>query len=307
FDDVIVGSQHAYTGVVRSGSAFIFFGKSNWSSKIDAENADVELIGSIVMKSFGVIVSSAGDFNNDGYDDVIVGAIGKAYIFLGSSNPYSKIYTSNADVILIGENHGDFFGTRISNAGDFNNDGFDDVIVGSPEHNYPENAGCVYIYFGSSNPISSIEAINADIRIIGNNRYFRFGRCISLAGDFNKDGISDLVISEVGLSQVSAGNTYIFFGSIHPQSLMDTYDANIKIIRTHSYDNTCSIVSSAGDFNNDRYDDIIIGSPEYFDGKAYIFYGKSNFNSPISIINADVTLYDSNPGTRFGDAVGGGE
>ncbi|MBK8981992.1 MAG: FG-GAP repeat protein [Ignavibacteria bacterium] len=93
---------------------------------------------------FGYSVSSAGDVNGDGYDDIIVGAYGfnnntgRAYIYFGAQN----IMNTNVDVILTGEGMNNFFGASVSSAGDVNGDGYSDVIVGSAP------TGRAYIYFG---------------------------------------------------------------------------------------------------------------------------------------------------------------
>ena len=79
---------------------------------------------------FGISVSTAGDVNNDNYDDVIVGAMGynsstgRAYIFYGGT-----AMDNSADVILDGENINDKFGYSVSAAGDVNNDNYADIIV----------------------------------------------------------------------------------------------------------------------------------------------------------------------------------
>jgi hypothetical protein len=81
---------------------------------------------------FGCSVSGAGDVNNDGYDDVIVGArtyssnTGRAYIYYGGSS-----MDGAADIMMTGEASGNYFGNSVSGAGDVNNDGYDDVIVGA--------------------------------------------------------------------------------------------------------------------------------------------------------------------------------
>ena len=93
------------------------------NSSIDASNADVKLIGEDIRDYFGWSVSSAGDVNNDSYDDIIISAnedddggtgSGCAFIFLGRQNWNSSIDASNANVKLIGEDAGDYFGCSVS-------------------------------------------------------------------------------------------------------------------------------------------------------------------------------------------------
>jgi hypothetical protein len=89
--------------------------------------------------------------NRDGYDDVIIGACseyawgtdkGRAYIFFGGQ-PMDSI----SDINLTGAAAGDYFGKSVSNAGDMNKDGYDDVVVGAPYNDAGGmNAGRAYIY-----------------------------------------------------------------------------------------------------------------------------------------------------------------
>ncbi len=87
------------------------------------------------MDNFGYCVASAGDVNNDGFSDIIIGAnlndgdgspdAGRAYIFLGGT-----AMDNIADIIFKGTVTSGHFGTSVSSAGDVNNDGFSDVIIG---------------------------------------------------------------------------------------------------------------------------------------------------------------------------------
>ena len=116
-----------------SGSAFIFFGGITGTKRADAD-ADVILNGQSAGDEFGASVASAGDFNGDGLDDVIVGAheddnngqsdSGCAFIFFGGITG-TKRADANADVILNGESAGDEFGASVASAGDFNGDGLE--------------------------------------------------------------------------------------------------------------------------------------------------------------------------------------
>ena len=104
----------------------------------------------------GQSVDSAGDVNNDNYNDIIVGAYhysngesreGRAYVYLGSSTgvsttPNWTIESNQANAEL---------GKSVAGVGDVNSDGFDDVLVGAPGYdNGQTNEGKAFLYYGSS-------------------------------------------------------------------------------------------------------------------------------------------------------------
>ncbi|MCD4655992.1 MAG: choice-of-anchor D domain-containing protein [Planctomycetes bacterium] len=316
YDDVIVGQSYGYGGGGDSGLGYIFFGRANWNSSINASIADVKLIGEDTGDNFGWSVSSAGDINNDGYDDVIVGAYcdddggfasGCAFIFFGRANWNSIIDASIADIKLIGEDTNNHFGRSVSSAGDVNNDGYDDVIVGAP---YGITA---FIFFGSSNPSSSINASNADVSLFRTDGWL--GISVSSAGDVNNDGFDDVIVGDnkaSGSAGSEAGCAYIFFGSSNWNSSIDVSNADVKLIGEFHRDDLGSSVSSAGDVNNDGYDDVIIGA-HYDDdsginsGCAFVFFGSSNWHSSIDCYNADVILIGEDAGDEFGCSVSGGK
>ena len=117
----------------------------------------------------GLSVSSAGDLNNDGFDDLMVGAssfnsgVGKSYVIFGSTNVGSSgsINLSSLNgtngFALNGEAAGDQSGISLSGAGDLNNDGFADFLVGAFSKN--SFAGKVYTVFGAAT-IGSSGSIN---------------------------------------------------------------------------------------------------------------------------------------------------
>ncbi len=164
---------------------------------------------------FGNSVSSAGDVNGDGYDDLIVGApyndaagaaAGRAYIYFGDD-----VVDNIADVILDGAAIGDHFGNSVSTAGDVNGDGFSDVIVGAYTNDAGgTDAGSAYIYFGGVSMDNTADLILNVFFTDGD----RFGYSVSTAGDLNGDGYSDVIVGadHNDAGGTDAGRAYIYFG-----------------------------------------------------------------------------------------------
>jgi len=144
-----------------------------------------------ISEQFGVSVSSAGDVNNDGYDDVIIGGnwnnshTGIARIYFGAAG---ATMNDVADLTLTGENTYDRFGTSVSGAGYFNNDAYADVIVGAPGYN-TLRPGKVYIFYGGE----SMDA-TADYTLTGESVEDKMGYSVAGVGDVNNDGFDDVVM-----------------------------------------------------------------------------------------------------------------
>ncbi|MCD4656816.1 MAG: choice-of-anchor D domain-containing protein [Planctomycetes bacterium] len=322
-EDIIIGAPGFYEGGYSTGKAYIYYGSSSPTSIIYATNADVMITGVDVGGKFGGCVSSAGDYNNDNIDDIIIGApyangqtnrTGVVYIFYGKSNIAANLSASSADVKFNGRQTNEEFGYSVSSAGDFNNDGIDDIIIGA-WHDY-ENAtwaGAAFVYYGSSSPISIEYPRNADIRILGENAYDGFAISVSNAGDFNNDGLDDILISthcdDSGGNDVGAA--FVFYGKSNHYSMYSKGDADFIVLGENyrEWFGFCS--SSAGDLNSDGIDDFIIGAFKTNDngidsGSAFIFYGKSNPISPVNASNANIKLIGNNSKEMFGYCVFGG-
>lgn len=273
FSDVIVGVLSG------NGKAYIFYGGS-----FPDNFPDITLNGETLNDEFGASVSSAGDINGDGFADVVVGApkndangtdAGKIYVY------YGGISMNNIpDIQYSWPPAGGHFGACVSSAGDVNNDGYSDIIVGAPENNESgANAGRAFLFLGGQSPFTG-PAINFISETIGDH----FGVSVSTAGDVNKDGYNDVIIGAIGNDVLGpeTGRAYLYFGGL---SLNNTPDVIYSGTQQISYFGNS--VSTAGDVNKDGYDDIIVGAP-YFQnntGSASIFFGG---NSPDNM--ADVFL-----------------
>ena len=188
-------------------------------------------------------------------------------------------------------------GDAVSDAGDINGDGVDDVIIGA---SFAGPGGQSYVVFGSvgvgssgSLDSSSLDGING-FAVNSLDRYADFGGSVSGAGDINGDGVDDVIIGARnaeanGVS--SGGESYVVFGgagtsnsgSLDISSLDGVNGFVINGINEN--DDSGFSVSGAGDVNGDGVDDVIIGAP-FADpngvnasGQSYILFGGSDVGS----------------------------
>jgi hypothetical protein len=267
YDDVIAGASSYGTS---AGRVYVFFGAADMDT-----TADVTMTGEESQSNFGYTVSHA-DVNNDGYEDVIAGApihninTGRAYIFFGGSS-----MDNTADVTMTAETTGDRFGASVAGAGDVNNDGYDDVIVGARQ--FISDPGRAYVFFGGSSMDNT-----ADVTMMGEAINNSFGAQVTGGGDVNNDGYDDVVVGASGYSSTT-GRVYVFLGG---SSMDNTADV------TMTGESTANIFGSAvafgGDINVDGYDDVFVGAGYYpagnADGRAYLFYGGSSMNNVADVI-----------------------
>jgi hypothetical protein len=149
YDDLIVGAPGNNSNGLDSGAVYVFYGNASPKTLgVDPGNADIVLTGQTPGDNFGWDVACAGDWNDDGHDDIIVGAPdygngkGKAFVFYGGT--LANVTALNANVTLNGTKYGEAFGSSVEGAGDIDNDGFDDVIVGAPKGDR------AYIFYGQA-------------------------------------------------------------------------------------------------------------------------------------------------------------
>ncbi|MBI3019030.1 MAG: FG-GAP repeat protein [Deltaproteobacteria bacterium] len=330
-DDIIAGAAYNDAVATSSGAAYIFFGSTTLSGTKNlagSASADVTFLGKNVTNCLlGLDVSGAGDVNGDGFDDVIVGAYsndatsgeGAAYIFFGAGNlsgTKNLNTTASADVTILGKVSGDGLGAPgVSGAGDINGDGFDDIIVGAYKNDaFNTSSGEAYVFFGASN-LSGTKDLDTtaspDVTIQGSETG-RTGFSVSGLGDVNGDGLDDIGVSHHGPTGV--GEAYIFYGATNISGTKAVASANVQLLGKTGSDSFGISVSGAGDINDDGFDDVIVGG-ELDDsgsvtnrGGAYVFFGSSALSGTKDLAgsaSADVTILGEKTNDYLGESVSG--
>ena len=286
----------------------------------------------------GRTVSAAGDVNDDGFQDFLIGAwpeglfadSGTVYLVYGGNHPLVSdqvVNLSTADVVINGFGFGSETGRSLAAAGDVNDDGIDDFLVGVPRQD-PTGAdsGAAYLIYGSTSLttpiILSALAPGQATAFHGVDGSDQAGTSVAGVGDVNGDGIDDILIGARGASPNGinlAGQSYIVYGGsgLGDVVLLDDLNATtgVKINGIAASDQAGLSVSGAGFFNGDAFADVIIGAEQANPGgknnagQAYVVFGGASLPASInlsSLGSAGLALNGEIAGDRAGGAVSGG-
>lgn len=248
---------------------------------------------------YGLSVSGAGDVNNDGIDDIIIGApafvdilsvsggtfnvvsVGAAFLYYGSSGTPGGPALTPTEVLQPTSQAGALFGFSVSAAGDLNGDGFDDIVVGAPGDHITLTVvlpvsvatGRLYVYYGgptfdgniNTEPTVSV-SLNlrpSDFNLAAIPANPLYGFSVSSAGNVNGDGYADLIVG-------SPAYLRLLPLPITLGGRVDIYHGSATGVSTNpTHTITGNLigglfgysVSTAGNVNGDAYSDIIVGAP----------------------------------------------
>ena len=266
YADVIIGANRYSGSEIYEGQASVYYGSANGL----AAEPNWSVTGGQLAAGLGVAVSTAGDVNGDGYDDILLGADryngkeangGRVYIYYGSAAGLS--YTANWTVD--GEQSRSNFGGAVSTAGDVNGDGFADVVVGASRYQQGEvGEGKAYLYLGSAAGVSREAAWTVE----GNQMGAYLGHAVGTAGDFDGDGYSELLVGALFYSgdKRGEGQLLVFAGGENGLSQRATWTAvGGEFNASLGY-----AVNTAGDVNGDGCAEIV-ASASSRRGQLYLY------------------------------------
>jgi len=313
YAEIIVGAPHWDSGEADEGGAWIYRGAAGGLLSTPYWYKQGDKAGAV----FGWSVGTAGDVDGDGYSDVVVGAPlwsdnsdqpaeGGAWVYPGSSTGVSSTPAWSKD----SDQSGARFGYAVAAAGDVNDDGYGDVIVGAPYMQYGEaDEGVAWLYLGSAAGLDTRPARHFQSDTPG----ALLGHSVAGAGDVDADGYSDVIIgapeweddlTNEGLALLFRGNGQGLESSASWRMQSNVAGAQMGYA-----------VAGAGDVNGDGYADVVVGAPywasvgHFSQGKVWVFHGapaglRTSY-AWVSSAGEDYALYGWAVGTA-GDVNGDG-
>jgi hypothetical protein len=351
-DDLIIGAPRVDLSWPNMGVAYVVFGSADGLPldipvfNLNGTNG-LQILGTQPIGYAGYSVSSAGDINGDGVDDLIIGApkadvngndSGEAYVVFGRNTAVDGAFA--ADGALLGLNGVTGFkirgapadselGRSVSNVGDINNDGIDDVAVVAYYSDLGgESSGSVFVLFGRDTAAAGNFAATVDLSALSPADGFRIdGEAgdrlateIASVGDINGDGIDDLIIAarRATTGNGATGAAYVVFGrdtavsgDFADMSVADLTGLNgFELKGVTAPDMVGSSVASAGDINGDGIGDLVVGGvgvDTYGSetGATFVVFGKDTAVAGGFAASVDLGALDGTDGFRVTGEGGG--
>jgi hypothetical protein len=266
-EDALIGAPGESTFGTDAGAAYLLLGPITRGGDLNLEG--IELLSDAAGAKGGYAVAAAGDVDDDGYDDFLVGAhgtggnTGSAHLAFGPVDRDG--WLSGLDVELTGEASGDYAGWSLSSAGDVDGDGLADILVGAQaESSAGAGTGAAYLVLGPCSASGDLGSL-AHAKLTGESTWDYAGYAVAGPGDVDGDGLDDLLVSarweDSGGS--SSGAVYLVLGGVSGTSSLS--GASAKLTGSTANEMVGSDVAGAGDLDGDGFADLLLGG----EGGAY--------------------------------------
>jgi hypothetical protein len=304
YEDALVGANRYTERHPNQGLIAVYYGKAGGLSDSPGHLITLPVAGA----EYGRTVAAGGDINDDGYADILTaapfgGPDGQGVVFVDYGSPDGLVLGPK----LIGPMPGDRFGFALA-AGDINNNGFTDVIVGAPGYQGDDgltDSGAVFLYYGGPDGIDTEWAWRVESFQEGG----QLGYAVAV-GDFTGNGFNDIAIGakHYNTDPVDNGAVFVFYGSGQgpgggPVATLDNADwAYYGEASDHYFG---AALASGGDVNGNGFDDLIVGAPGYgLSGERWgALYGFWGSASGLTGELPDWFATEYEPGSMLGTAV----
>ena len=303
--DFLIGASGASPGGRKNaGRSYVVFGgpeigKSGLLTLSSLNGANgFKLNGNTAGSVSGATVTRAGDINQDGYPDLLIGAwffagnMGQTYVVFGGSKVGNNGIIELAGLngtdgfYIQGEAAGDVSGYALSKAGDINQDGIADFLIGAYQKG--GNTGRTYVVYGGlqigEKGVMSLSDMQSNLKLLSESSGDENGCSVSDLSDINGDDQDDLLIGALGAG-AGTGRTYVVFGSKGLSNGGTFYLSTLNGSNGFKLDGEATggtsgdAVKNAGDVNGDGYNDILIGATDFSsgghskNGRVYVVFG----------------------------------
>lgn len=309
YHDFMVAAYHHYSHGWNCGGVYLFLGAQDrsWRAEESIGRADAHFKGSHSYEMVGYCVAGKGDFNGDGFDDLLIGAPGTwethapnpgiLYIVLGKAEPDwggDCRLADRADISIFGEAEDDQFGYAVAFVGDLNGDGCDEVLCGAAfrTENSVHWSGEVYLILGQKDTPGR----NLQVRDLAVASFVypydegTLGYAVAGPGDTNGDAIPDLILCDAG-----SGINFLLFGRAQVDWGWDfsLQRADVIFQKEREQDHPGGCARGVGDVNGDGLADFSIAGIDvhYAHGKVYLWLGRTHWPAQeVSLRTADASF-----------------